>query len=166
MEWLLMGASVAVALAGIFLARYLYKVRPSLSERLAETFAPIHCLLTNKYYVDELYGALFVRGAALGGGKSLHAVDRFVVDGGDGEVRPALGVNGIGWLTRDVVAVASNVWDRYVIDVFVNGVAWVLEQGSYLLRTMQNGLVQHYALAMIIGLFFLIASVRWVLALN
>jgi NADH-quinone oxidoreductase subunit L len=166
MEWLLMGASVAVALAGIFLARYLYKVRPSLSERLAETFAPIHRLLTNKYYVDELYGALFVRGAALGGGKSLHAVDRFVVDGGDGEVRPALGVNGIGWLTRDVVAVASNVWDRYVIDVFVNGVAWVLEQGSYLLRTMQNGLVQHYALAMIIGLFFLIASVRWVLALN
>ena len=43
--------------------------RPELSERLAQTFAPIHRLLTNKYYVDELYGALFVRGAALGGGR-------------------------------------------------------------------------------------------------
>ena len=44
-------------------------------------------MLTNKYYVDELYGAVFVRGLALGGGNALFAVDRFVVDGGDGEVR-------------------------------------------------------------------------------
>jgi NADH-quinone oxidoreductase subunit L len=165
MEWLLMGASVAVAFAGIGLARYLYKMQPSLSDRLAETFAPIHRLLTNKYYVDELYGALFVRGAALGGGSTLHKVDRFVIDGGDGEVRPGLGVNGIGWVTRDVLAWASNVWDRYVIDVFVNGVAWTLEQGSYAFRLMQNGLVQHYALAMILGLFFLIAAGRWPLGL-
>jgi NADH-quinone oxidoreductase subunit L len=164
-ELALMGASVAVAVAGIFLARYLYKMRTDLSESLARTFAPIHRLLTNKYYVDEIYGALFVRGLALGGGRTLHTMDRFVVDGGDGEVRPGLGANGIAWLTRDVVAVFSNVWDRYVIDLTVNAVGWILEQGSYLFRSVQNGLVQQYALAMLIGLLILFASGRWVLGI-
>jgi NADH-quinone oxidoreductase subunit L len=164
-EWSLMGASVAVAVAGIFLARYLYKARPELSERLAQTFAPIHRLLTNKYYVDELYDALFVRGVALGGGRALHAVDRLAIDGGDGEVRPGGGVNGIAWLTRDVVAVFSNAWDRYVVDMAVNAVAVVLDNLSYLFRAAQNGLVQQYALAMLIGLFLLFASGRWVLGL-
>ena len=62
--------------------------------------------------MDELYDAVFVRGLALGGGETLHAVDRYVVDGGDGEVRPGLGVNGIAWLTRDIMARLSNFWDN------------------------------------------------------
>ena len=161
----LMGASVAVAGAGYFLARYLYKARPELSERLAQTFAPIHRVLSNKYYVDELYGALFVRGAALGGGRALHGVDRFAIDGGDGEVRPGAGVNGIAWLTRDVVAVFSNAWDRYVVDKVVEAVAVVLDNLSYLFRAAQSGLVQQYALAMLIGLFLLFASGGLVLGL-
>jgi NADH-quinone oxidoreductase subunit L len=165
MEWALMGASVAVAVAGILLARYLYQARPELSDRLAQALAPIHRLLANKYYVDEIYGALVVRGAALGGGRTLHTVDRLVVDGGDGEVRAGLGVNGVGWLTRDVVAVFSNAWDRYVVDMLVNAVAVVLDNLSYLFRAAQNGLVQQYALAMLIGLFLLFASGRWVLGL-
>ena len=70
--------------------------------------------------MDEIYGAVFVRGAALGGRPALHGVDRFVVDGGDGEVRPGLGVNGIAWLTRDIVARLSNFWDKYVVDGLVN----------------------------------------------
>ena len=77
---------------------------PELPARLAQTFAAVHRVLLNKYYVDELYDAVFVRGAAIGGGKTLHAVDRYLVDGGDGEVRPGLGVNGIAWMTRDVIA--------------------------------------------------------------
>jgi NADH-quinone oxidoreductase subunit L len=164
-ELLLMAASIGVAIAGFFLARFLYKSRPELSERMAQTFAPIHRLLTNKYYVDEIYGALFVRGAALGGGRTLHAVDRMAIDGGDGEVKAGGGVNGLAWLTRDVVAVFSNAWDRYVVDMLVNAVAVVLDNLSYLFRAAQNGLVQQYALAMLIGLFLLFASGRWVLGL-
>jgi hypothetical protein len=49
--------------------------------------------------------------------------------------------------------------------MLVNAVAVVLEQGSYLFRSVQNGLVQHYALAMIIGVFFLIAAGKFVLGL-
>jgi len=165
MEWSLMVASVLVAVAGLFLARFLYKSRPELSEKMASGLAPVHRLLTNKFYVDELYGALFVRGLALGGGRALFAVDRHGIDGGDGEVKPALGVNGLAWLVRDAIARASNAWDRYVVDMLVNAVAVALEQGSYLFRSVQNGLVQHYALAMIIGVFFLIAAGKFVLGL-
>jgi NADH-quinone oxidoreductase subunit L len=158
-----MGASVGVGLAGIFLARFLYKSRPELSARMASALAPVHRLLTNKYYVDEVYNAVFVRGLALGGGRALFAVDRHVIDGGDGEVKAGSGVNGSAWFVRDAIGRFSNAWDRYVVDMLVNAVAVVLEQGSYLLRSMQNGLVQHYALAMIIGLFFLFAAGRYVL---
>ncbi len=165
LEWGLMLASVAVAAAGIFLARAFYKSRPELSERLAASLAGPHRLLSNKYYVDEIYGRLFVRGLALGGGTRLHAVDRFVVDGGDGEVRPGAGVNGVAWAVRDLMAAFSNAWDRYVVDGLVNLTGIVLDNGSYLLRSVQNGLVQHYALAMLIGVFLLIGAGRFLLGL-
>jgi NADH:ubiquinone oxidoreductase subunit 5 (subunit L)/multisubunit Na+/H+ antiporter MnhA subunit len=88
-----------------------------------------------------------------------------VVDGGNGEVRPGLGVNGVAWAVRDLVAFVSNLWDRYVVDGLVNLTALVLDNGSYLLRGVQNGLVQHYALAAFIGVFLLIASGHWFLGL-
>jgi NADH-quinone oxidoreductase subunit L len=160
-----MGASIAVALIGIFAGRNFYKIRPQIADHLAATFAGVHRLLTNKYYVDELYGALFVRGVALGGGHALHGLDRYVVDGGDGEVRPGLGVNGIAWATRDVLAGFSDLWDRHVVDRLVNLTAAVLDNTSYLFRAVQDGLVQHYALSMLIGVFLLIAAGRFVLGL-
>jgi NADH:ubiquinone oxidoreductase subunit 5 (subunit L)/multisubunit Na+/H+ antiporter MnhA subunit len=116
----------------------------------------LHRVLLNKYYVDEAYDRLFVRGAALGGGTALHGVDRFVIDGGDGEMRPGLGVNGLAWATRDVLATFSNAWDRYVVDGLVNLTAAILDHMSYVFRAAQNGLVQHYALAMLIAVLFMI----------
>jgi NADH-quinone oxidoreductase subunit L len=157
-EWALMGASVVAGLLGIFVARRFYKTDPAIPERLGASFATPHRVLLDKYYVDELYGAVFVRGLALGGGKLLHASDRYLVDGGDGEVRAGFGVNGLSWLARDVVARLSNFWDKWVVD---GGLAKLpplfLENLSYVFRAVQNGLVQHYALAMFIGVFLLIA---------
>jgi NADH-quinone oxidoreductase subunit L len=165
MEWTLMAASVAVAFAGIFVAWSLYKAHPEIPKRLAGSMAGLHRLLLNKYYVDELYGKLFVRGLALGGGTTLHAMDRFVVDGGDGEVRPGLGVNGAAWLTRNVVAGTSNFFDRWFVDGAVNLVGGVLDNFSYVFRAVQNGLVQSYALAMLIGVFLIIGAGHFVLHL-
>jgi len=165
LEWGLMFASVAVATVGIFVARYFYKNRPDLPARLAQSFAGPYRVLLNKYYVDEVYSAVFVRGLALGGGRTLHAVDRYVVDGGDGEVRPGLGANGIAWLVRDVVARFSDLWDKYVVDALVNLIAFTLDNASYVFRSVQNGLVQHYALAMLIGLFLMIGAGRFLLGL-
>jgi len=158
-ELLLMAASVAVALAGIFLAWSFYKAHPEIPERLAGSWAGVHRLLLNKYYVDELYGKVFVRGLALGGGDTLYAMDRYVVDGGDGEVRSGLGVNGVAWVTRNVVAGFSNFFDRWFVDGAVNFTAAVLDNGSYVFRSVQNGLVQNYALAMLIGVFLIITYI-------
>jgi NADH-quinone oxidoreductase subunit L len=161
----LMVASVAIAAAGIFVATRFYAAHPEIPERLATTFAAAHRVLTNKYYVDELYGKLFVRGLTLGGGNAFFASDRFLIDGGDGEVRPGFGVNGIAWLSRDILARLSNFWDKWIVDGAINLLAAVLDNLSYVFRAVQNGLVQSYALSALIGLFFLIAAGRYLLGL-
>jgi len=162
-EWLLMGASVAIAAGGIYVATHLYKAHPEIPERLASAWPAAHRVLLHKYYVDELYGKVFVRGLALGGGHSLHAMDRHLVDGGDGEVKPGVGVNGVAWATRDIVAWFAGAWDKYVVDGLVDLVATILHEVSYLFRTvLQNGLVQHYALAMLIAVLFLIGASRFI----
>jgi NADH-quinone oxidoreductase subunit L len=164
-ELLLMGLSVLVATTGIFVAWRFYGTSSLGADRFAASFPGLYKALFNKYWVDELYGALFVRGVALGGGQALHANDRFVIDGGDGEVRPGLGVNGVAWGVRDLVAGASNLWDRYVVDGAVNLTAFGFDSLSYVFRAAQSGLVQQYALGLMIGLFLLIAAGRFVLGL-
>jgi NADH-quinone oxidoreductase subunit L len=156
-----MVASILAAFAGIGLAIQLYRRHPEIPGRLATSFALPYRVLYNKYYVDEIYGRVFVRGAAIGGGNALHAVDRYVIDGAGGEVRAGLGVNGIAWAVRDLVGRVSNFFDRWFVDGAVNLTAVVLDSGSYVLRALQNGLVQHYALAMLIGVFFVIAAGRF-----
>jgi NADH-quinone oxidoreductase subunit L len=155
-EFALMAASVTVAALGIVLAWAFFRRHPEIPERIAASVAPVYRLLLNKYYVDEVYDRLFVRGLALSGGTSLYAVDRYVVDGGDGEVRPGLGVNGLAWFVREVVAMVSNFFDRWVVDGAVNLTAAILDNMSYVLRSLQNGLVQHYALSMLIIILFMI----------
>jgi NADH-quinone oxidoreductase subunit L len=157
-EWTLMLASVGIAALGIWVATRFYLWKPEIPKRLAESWSGTYRVLLNKYYVDELYGKVFVRGLALGGGNTLHAMDRFVVDGGDGEVRPGLGVNGIAWGARDLLARFSDLWDTYVVDGLVNLLAWTLDNLSYAFRAVQNGLVQHYALAMLIAVLFMIGA--------
>jgi len=164
-ELWLMALSVVVAGFGILVATRFYRGDPVIPTRLAAALPGPYRLLLNKYWVDEIYNALFVRGLVLGGGNALYATDRFVVDGGDGEVRPGLGVNGVAWATRDVVAKASDLWDRWIVDGAVNATAFVLDNMSYAFRSVQNGLVQHYVLSMLIGVFLLIAAGRFLLGL-
>jgi NADH-quinone oxidoreductase subunit L len=152
----LMLASVSVAALGIGLAWALFRVHPEIPKRVAGAIGPLYRLLLNKYYVDEIYGALFVRGAALGGGTALFAVDRYVIDGADGDIGPGLGVNGIAWTVRNGIAVISNFFDRWVVDGLVNVTADILDNLSYVFRSLQNGLVQHYALSMLIIILFMI----------
>jgi NADH-quinone oxidoreductase subunit L len=161
----LMVASVAIAALGIMVATRFYSAHPEIADGLAQRFATAHRVLTNKYYVDELYGKVFVRGLALGGGNALFWNDRFVIDGGDGEVRAGGGVNGIAWMTRDVLARFSNFWDKWIVDGSVNLMATIIEQVSYLFRAVQNGLVQSYALSMLIGFLLIFALGRFLLGL-
>jgi NADH-quinone oxidoreductase subunit L len=60
MEWMLIGASVAVGLIGIGVAWWFYLIRPEIPVNLAKQFNSIYNLLWNKYWIDELYSAIFV----------------------------------------------------------------------------------------------------------
>ena len=50
-----------VGLAGLWLAYVLYVREPGRVERLSQQFAGLHTLLLNRYYIDEIYQAVFVR---------------------------------------------------------------------------------------------------------
>jgi NADH-quinone oxidoreductase subunit L len=136
----LMGFSVLIAVAGILTARKMYVTSPELSEDMAQRFAGAHRVLSNKYYVDELYDATFISGTK-GAGRGLWSFDRTVVDGA---------VNGVSWITL-FSAWLSGLTDRQVVDRVVNLVGLSAEESSYWFRRMQTGLVQNYALMMLFG---------------
>ncbi len=141
LEWLLMGLSVAVAVAGILVARHFYVVRPELPDAVRKSSGPLYDVLLNKWYVDELYDFLFVNGLCKGGGSALAEFDGAVVDGG---------VNGAGWLTR-FVSRLSIWWDTWIIDGAVRLGSFAVKVSSYPVRIAQTGYVQSYALVFVLG---------------
>jgi NADH-quinone oxidoreductase subunit L len=60
-ERTLMLVSTVVALTGIGLAWFFFVRRPQAAESVAARAAPVHRLLLNKYYVDELYDSAVVQ---------------------------------------------------------------------------------------------------------
>ena len=145
----LMAFSVLIALGGIWFAYRNYVERPEAAEQMAASLAGPHRVLTNKYYVDELYDATLVRGT-MGSADGLWTVDRRVVDGA---------VNGTGWMTI-AASWVSHVLDKYVVDGLVNLIAWICGEASYVFRRAQTGLIQNYAFATLLGVF---AFVTWYL---
>ncbi len=146
MEFGLMALSVMVVLVGIYMAYLMYRKRPGLSERAATAAGPAYQIVLNKYYVDELYDALFVN-RAKDVGNAAAAFDLAVLDGG---------VNGVGWSTR-LTAELSRLWDLYVIDGLVNVMAFGVKVLSYPVRVVQTGLVQTYALLIVLGVLVFMA---------
>ena len=61
LELTLMGVSSLIAFVGIAIATFIWWRRRELADAMARSFAPIHRLLLNKYYVDELYDATIVQ---------------------------------------------------------------------------------------------------------
>ncbi len=151
-ELLLMFLSVAAAGVGWGMASRAYRqADKSYQEPLAASAPPLYDVLYNKYYVDEGYDYLFtgrrklgdVRLGAMGAGEASSWFDSRVIDGT---------VNGAGWITR-LTATLSVWWDKWIIDwLLVDGLATFSRIMSYPTRLLQWGLVQWYALVMVVGL--------------
>src|SRR5262245_25759804 len=144
-EWGLVALAVLVAVGGIGLAYYLYRVRLNMPGSIAASIPPLYRLIANKYYVDELYDAIVLK-PFYGWCAFFSWLDRRLVDGA---------VNGARHLTV-ALSYASNFVDRWVVDLGVNGVGAFVRGGSWVLRRAQTGLVQNYAAAMIFGSFVLL----------
>jgi len=138
----LMLLSALIAAAGIGFAYKVYVINPEMSDELADRFAGARQILLNKYYVDEAYDATIVAGT-MGSARGLWAVDRNVVDGA---------VNGTGWAAI-VGSWFSGLTDRAVVDGLVNLIGRTVDESSHLFRRLQTGLVQNYALLILLGVF-------------
>ncbi|HLJ73135.1 MAG TPA: hypothetical protein VKU62_01020 [Thermoanaerobaculia bacterium] len=70
-------------------------------------------------------------------------------------------IDGLVNLTRNitvyVLGYGSSLFDRFVVDGAVNGVAYTAGAGSRAVRRMQSGLVQNYALVMGGGIVLIVA---------
>jgi len=81
LEYLLMLVSVSVAGLGWFLAYLLYSRIPQLPARIAASLGGIYDAVVHKYYIDELYAALFVKPLLNASTTILwHGVDQGVID--------------------------------------------------------------------------------------
>jgi NADH-quinone oxidoreductase subunit L len=80
-ELMFTAISVLAALLGFGLAWQLYYRNPQLPEKIAASFSGGYQLLLHKYYVDELYAALFVKPLIDGSTRILwQGVDRKIID--------------------------------------------------------------------------------------
>ena len=138
----LMALSVAVAVAGLLLARRVFVVQPEAAERMARRWPRAHALLLGRYFVDEFYGATVIRGT-VASARGLWRLDTSLVDGL---------VNGSGKLTL-ITAWFSGLTDRTVVDRLVNLTGAMIREAGLAARRLQSGLVQNYALLMLFGVF-------------
>jgi NADH-quinone oxidoreductase subunit L len=140
-EILLASISVAIGVTGWFIARRFYLLEPSLPSTLAARSPKLHRLLLHKYFVDEFYGTVFVRGtvrfAAL-----CAWFDRVIVDGA---------VNGTGWVLRFVVFL-DGTFDRIFVDGLVNLIGNQTIAVGRRVRQIQTGQIQTYLGALAAGL--------------
>jgi NADH-quinone oxidoreductase subunit L len=71
--------STALVAVGILVGWYAYVVRPALPQLAMQTLRPVHAVLVNKYYMDDLYQAIIDR-VILGVSRVLAVFDRVVVN--------------------------------------------------------------------------------------
>jgi NADH-quinone oxidoreductase subunit L len=80
-ETLLTGISVLAAVSGLFLAWLLYHRRPQLPQEVAQALGGFYEAVVHKYYVDEIYAAVFVKPLINGSTRILwQGIDRDVID--------------------------------------------------------------------------------------
>jgi NADH-quinone oxidoreductase subunit L len=143
LELALMVLSVGGAIAMWALARKRYGADRAANWAETERKIPGFTLLQNKYYVDEIYQATFVR-AFMGLRLVFAEMDRTIVDGI---------VNGVSVAARGVSWTAGAI-DKYVVDGAVNFVADGTLAAGVKLRTLQTGRIQNYVYGLLGGVAF------------
>jgi NADH-quinone oxidoreductase subunit L len=141
MEYVMMSASVAIAIVGFLVARAMYLTKSVSPDAFAEIADGVpYRVVYNKYYVDELYNAVFVNGtlllARLGAGFDRYVID-FIVDGS------ATVTRFVSWL--------NGLFDNHIIDGIVNRLAAVTIGLGNRFRQLQTGSINGYLYVVVIG---------------
>jgi NADH-quinone oxidoreductase subunit L len=140
-------ALLAITLGWLVYARWgekLQKEKSAYLDPLEVTAKPVFRVLHHKYWVDELYWAVFVN--------PYKAFSRWLAEQVDWRFwhdwfHEAILANGFKRLT---VFLAQPI-DLGIIDAIANGLAKMTQSGAATLRRFQSGYVRTYALAIFVG---------------
>ncbi len=142
--------SICVAGLGIFFSWLFYQRRTLSAESVATTFRPVYNLFWHKYYFDEFYDGVLVA-LTVWKARLFAQFDGSVVDGI---------VNGVGVVTRDILAAFVGFFDNRVVDGLVNRVAQVTWAVGGRIRRIQTGAIQTYLFVVLAGIVLLILIFR------
>jgi NADH-quinone oxidoreductase subunit L len=112
---------LVLTLIGTFAAFWLYVLKEGMARRMADRGGVIHGFLYNKWYVDEVYDFIFVKGAKALGDFFWKIVDVRIIDG--------LGPNGAAWASLKSAGRLAKIQSGYVYHyafVMLLGVAGLL----------------------------------------
>ena len=142
--------SICVAGLGILLSWLFYHRRTLSAESVATTFRPVYNLFWHKYYFDEFYDGVLVA-LTVWKARLFAQFDGSVVDGI---------VNGVGVVTRDILAAFVGFFDNRVVDGLVNRVAQITWAVGGRIRRIQTGAIQTYLFVVLAGIVLLILIFR------
>ncbi len=142
--------SICVAGLGILLSWLFYHRRTLSAESVATTFRPVYNLFWHKYYFDEFYDGVLVA-LTVWKARLFAQFDGTVVDGI---------VNGVGVVTRDILAAFTGAFDNRVVDGLVNRVAKITWAVGGRIRRIQTGAIQTYLFVVLAGIVLLILIFR------
>jgi len=151
-EIVFMALSVTIFAIGFLLARKLYIERPELPGQIKERFSKLYNLSSNKYFVDEIYQAVFINGIK----KTMNFLawfDQGVID---------KAVNDSAKATKITAQVFRTVDERGV-DYLVNLVGRVTQAKGNFLSKLQTGTIQTYFYSIAGGVAIIIAALYFVL---
>jgi NADH-quinone oxidoreductase subunit L len=152
-NWGVAGISTFLALVAIFISWWFYGRTPLKAgqpDPLKKLLGPIFTGMEKKWFVDEIYWALFV--------DRYVDVARFLADVVDWRFwhdwfHERLIAGTYNWLAR----VALNRYaDQRGIDALANGLGTLTKNASAALRKVQNGYVRSYALSVLLGVVLIL----------
>jgi NADH-quinone oxidoreductase subunit L len=121
LELTLSVVAVAGALIGWAIAHFLYFAKPEKPAELATSFAGPYKLLLNKYWIDEIYNALFV--------KPLMMISRFLLEW----VVDFAIIGGITWLLAGIATLAGAILQKWQSGNLRSYAAWLAAGAAALL---------------------------------
>jgi len=140
----------ATASAGVLLAAAMYLWRVISPAMVAGMFRPVYAFLANRWYIDELYQAIFVVPtlaiAGLAAGFDRNVIDRLI--------------EGIAWAARRLAGIDAWI-DRHLVDGLVNATASATWNAGLQLKRLQTGRLRQYVMFIVVGTvaLFVLASI-------
>lgn len=149
-HWLKFGVGGAF-IFGFVIAVAVYARGLATAERIKRAVWPLHTLLEHKYFFDEVYDLVWVKGCVLLA-KICRFIDTWLVD---------LVFNLLASATERFAAFSGLILDNQGVDGVVNGVAQTSMDFSDVVRGWQTGRIRNYVLFAVGAATIIVVALLW-----